>query len=295
VVAVKAASQNASRNQKVGAMKTILMADPVRFPKMTSQDLRETFLIDGLDQPGRIQMAYVDLDRAVVGMAIPTASPIVLPTYSELRAAYFTERRELGVLNVGGDCLVQVGTTSFEVENLDVLYIGRGYDEVRFESKTKESPAILYLLSYPAHCSYPATLVKRAEAQPTELGDAKTCNRRTVYKYIHSGGAKSCQLVMGVTHLHEGSAWNTMPAHTHMRRSEVYFYFEVADGARVFHLMGPADETRHIVMNNRECVVSPGWSIHAGVGTQAYKFCWGMGGENQDYADMDLVPIESMR
>ncbi len=276
-------------------MKTILMADPVRFPTMTSQDLRETFLIDGLDQPGGIQMAYIDLDRAVVGMASPTTTPIVLATYPELRAAYFTERRELGVLNVGGGCLVDVGSTSFHVENLDVLYIGRGHEEIRFESKQKDSPAILYLLSYPAHCSYPVTLVKRVEAQPTELGDATTCNRRTVYKYIHREGARSCQLVMGVTHLHKGSAWNTMPAHTHMRRSEVYFYFDIPDGARVFHLMGPADETRHIVMSDHECVVSPGWSIHAGVGTQAYKFCWGMGGENQDYADMDIVPIEAMR
>ena len=275
-------------------MKTILMADPVRYPKMASRELRETFLIEGLDRPGQIQMTYIDLDRAVVGMAVPMADPIVLPTYPELRAAYFTERRELGVLNVGGTGLIHVGATSFQLDNLDVLYIGRGSEEVRFESQTA-SPAFLYLLSYPAHSSYPVTLVRRADAQPAELGDAKSCNRRTVYKYIHRGGAKSCQLVMGVTHLHEGSAWNTMPAHTHMRRSEVYFYFDVAEGARVFHLMGPADETRHIVMKNHECVVSPGWSIHAGVGTGSYKFCWGMGGENQDYADMDIVPIEALR
>ena len=280
---------------KETAMKTILMTDPVRFQRMTSRDLRETFLIDGLYQPGEIQMAYVDLDRAVVGMAVPTESPIALPTSPELRAAFFTERREIGVLNVGGSCSVSIGSSSYELENLDVIYIGRGIPDVRFESRSKDSPAILYLLSYPAHGSYPVALVKKAEAQPTELGDSKSCNRRTVYKYIYVGGAKSCQLVMGVTHLQNGSVWNTMPAHTHMRRSEVYFYFDIADGARVFHLMGPADETRHLVLNNRECVVSPGWSIHAGVGTQAYKFCWGMGGENQDYADMDMVPIETMR
>jgi 4-deoxy-L-threo-5-hexosulose-uronate ketol-isomerase len=276
-------------------MKTILMADPVRFPRMTTQELRDTFLIDRLCQPGRIELAYVDLDRAVVGIAAPVDSPILLPTSPELRAKYFTERRELGVLNAGGPGVVSVDDTSYELNNLDVLYVGRGNANVSFESGAKELPAVFYLLSYPAHTSYPVALIKRADAQPTELGDAKTCNRRTVYKYIHAAGAQSCQLVMGVTHLHEGNTWNTMPAHMHMRRSEVYFYFDVAETARVFHLMGPADETRHIVVNNRECVVSPGWSIHAGTGTQAYRFCWGMGGENQDYADMDPVPIESLR
>lgn len=276
-------------------MKTILMADPVRFPRMTSLELRDTFLINDLVQSGGIRMAYIDLDRAVIGMAVPTETPISLPTSPELRASYFTERRELGVLNVGGVCAVHVGDALFRLENLDVIYIGRGNADIRFESSMQESPAVLYFLSYPAHTSYPVALVRKSEATPSEQGDSKSCNRRTIYKYIYSGGAKSCQLVMGVTHLHEGSAWNTMPAHTHMRRSEVYFYFDLADGARVFHLMGPANETRHLVMSNRECVVSPGWSIHAGVGTQAYKFCWGMGGENQDYADMDMVPIEAMR
>ena len=281
--------------EKEIAMKTILMADSVRFPRMTSEELRSSFLIGGLYQPGHIQMAYLDLDRTVVGMAVPTGSPLSLPSSPELRAEYFTQRRELGVLNVGGSCEIHVGSSQHRVENLDVLYIGRGNPDVRFESISKESPAILYMLSYPAHTQYPVTLIKQADAQPSETGDARTCNRRTIYKYIHSAGARSCQLVMGVTHLHEGSSWNTMPAHTHMRRSEVYFYFDVEQGARVFHLMGPSEETRHLVLENRDCVVSPGWSIHAGVGTQAYKFCWGMGGENQDYADMDPVPIETMR
>jgi 4-deoxy-L-threo-5-hexosulose-uronate ketol-isomerase len=294
-MATGTAASSGFEGQKEKAMKTILMADPVRYTRMTSQELRDTFLINALCQPGRIQMAYVDLDRAVIGMAVPTEGPISLPTSPELRAASFTERRELGVLNIGGTGIVHVGSSSYELDNLDVLYIGRGNADVWLESKAKESPAILYLLSYPAHAGYPATLVKKTEAHPTELGDSKSCNRRTVYKYIYSGGAKSCQLVMGVTHLYEGSVWNTMPAHTHMRRSEVYFYFDIANSARVFHLMGPAEETRHLVMTNRECVVSPGWSIHAGVGTEAYKFCWGMGGENQDYADMDMVPIDGMR
>jgi 4-deoxy-L-threo-5-hexosulose-uronate ketol-isomerase len=276
-------------------MKTVLMADPVRYPRMTTQEIRDSFLVDGLYQAGAIHLAYVDLDRAVIGMAAPLEESLALPASPELRANFFTERRELGALNIGGPGRVRVGEASYTVDNMDLLYIGRGNAEVQFESASVDTPALFYLLSYPAHASHPVTLVKRNEAQPTELGSTRNCNRRTIYKYVHLAGAKSSQLVMGVTHLHEGSAWNTMPAHTHMRRSEVYLYFDLAEDARIFHLMGPPQETRHLVLANRDVVVSPGWSIHAGVGTQAYKFCWGMGGENQDYADMDPAPLESMR
>jgi 4-deoxy-L-threo-5-hexosulose-uronate ketol-isomerase len=276
-------------------MKTLLTSDPVRYPRMTTQELRDSFLVGALSRPGEIQLTYVDLDRAVVGIATPTDRSIALESSPELRAAFFTERRELGALNIGGEGLVHVGNASYPLQNLDLIYIGRGNPAIRFESKSQETPAVFYLLSYPAHTSYPVSVVKKESAQPTDLGNAAQCNRRTIYKYIHAAGVKSCQLVMGVTHLHEGSTWNTMPAHTHMRRSEVYFYFDVAESARVFHLMGPPEETRHIVIADREVVVSPGWSIHAGVGTQAYKFCWGMGGENQDYADMDPVRLEDMR
>ncbi|HUY95192.1 MAG TPA: 5-dehydro-4-deoxy-D-glucuronate isomerase [Terracidiphilus sp.] len=276
-------------------MKTILMADPQRYPRMTTQELRDTFLLSGLDRPGSITLCYLDLDRAVVGMAVPVDQPIALPAPPELRAEYFTERREFGALNVGGAGAVHVDGVAHELNNLDLVYIGRGHPDVRFASKDPGNPAAFYLLSYPAHAPHPVTVIRKEAAQPSELGSAETCNRRTVYKYVHADGAKSCQLVMGVTHLHPGSAWNTMPPHTHMRRSEIYFYFDLPDDARVFHLMGPADETRHIVIQNREAVASPGWSIHAGVGTSAYKFCWGMGGENQDYADMDPAPIATLR
>jgi 4-deoxy-L-threo-5-hexosulose-uronate ketol-isomerase len=276
-------------------MKTIMMADPVRYPRMTTAELRETFLIQDLYEAGSIHLTYVDLDRAVIGMAAPLADPLTLPAGPELRANYFTERREVGALNIGGAGVIHVGQSNYELANLDVLYIGRGNADIRFESKSADQPAIFYLLSYPAHTSYPVTLVRKQDAQPAELGSAETCNKRTIYKYIHMAGAKSCQLVMGMTQLHPGSAWNTMPPHTHMRRSEVYLYFDVADGARVFHLMGPPNETRHLVVSNREAVVSPGWSIHAGMGTQAYRFCWGMGGENQDYADMDPALLASLR
>lgn len=276
-------------------MKTILISDPIRYPRMTTQELRDCFLANGLFHPGEIRLNYVDLDRAVVGMASPLDVHVALTSSPELRSDYFTERRELGAINIGGRGTVHVGDIKYELANLDLIYIGRGNPEIRFESNDKQTPAVFYILSYPAHAAYPVTVVRKADAQPTEIGAAETSNRRTIYKYIHAGGARSCQLVMGVTHLHEGSTWNTMPAHTHMRRSELYLYFDVGENARVFHLMGPPTETRHIVVANREVVISPGWSIHAGVGTQAYKFCWGMGGENQDYADMDPVDLKGMR
>jgi len=262
---------------------------------MTTEQIRETFLLDSLSKPGAIHLAYVDLDRAVVGMAVPLASALKLESDPDLRADYFTERRELGALNIGGSGVIRIDGKAHELANLDCLYIGRGSRDVSFESADPKSPAVFYLLSYPAHAQYPTTLVRKDQANPVELGSAETCNRRTIYKYIHLQGARSCQLVMGVTHLASGSAWNTMPAHTHMRRSEIYMYFNLPEEARVFHLMGPAAETRHIVLKDRDVVISPGWSIHAGVGTQAYSFCWGMGGENQDYADMDPAPLASLR
>jgi 4-deoxy-L-threo-5-hexosulose-uronate ketol-isomerase len=271
------------------------MADPVRYPRMTTEELRETFLLNGLCEPGKIHLNYVDLDRSVAGFAAPLDAAIALPTDADLRASFFTERRELGVLNIGGTGTVTVSGKSYTLENVDCLYIGRGNKEVSFASKDKSAPAVYYLLSYPAHAEYPVALVKKADASPTELGSVETCNKRTIYKYIHLQGARSSQLVMGVTHLAPGSNWNTMPPHTHMRRSEIYMYFNVAADARVMHFMGPPAETRHIVMADKDVVVSPGWSIHAGVGTRAYSFCWGMGGENQDYADMDPAPVESLR
>jgi 4-deoxy-L-threo-5-hexosulose-uronate ketol-isomerase len=276
-------------------MKIHFIADPIRYPSMNTAQIRDAFLIDTLYDPGSLKLAYVDLDRAVVGMAAPLNATLKLEADQTLRANYFAERRELGALSIGGKGLIHVDGVEYKLENLDCLYIGRGAQNINFETVDSSTPAIFYLLSYPAHISHPTTLIRREKANPVELGSAETCNRRTVCKYIHLDGAKSCQLVMGVTHLHSGSAWNTMPAHTHMRRSEIYMYFNLGEDARVFHLMGPADETRHIVMKSNEVVVSPGWSIHAGVGTQAYSFCWGMGGENQDYADMDPAPLHTLR
>lgn len=275
-------------------MKTIVMADPVRYPRMTTQEIRETFLLNNLYESGKINLNYVDLERAVVGWAAPVESALSLPTYPELRADYFLERRELGILNIGGAGIVRVGGKSYNLNNLDVLYVGRGNAEVSFASKDKAKPAIFYLLSYPAHATYPTALVRKEDANPTEMGSQETCNKRTICKYIHLEGAKSCQLVMGVTHLHPGNVWNSMPPHTHMRRSEIYMYFNLPEGERMFHLMGQPQETRHIVMVDKDVVVSPLWSIHAGAATHAYSFCWGMGGENQVYSDMDPAPVAGL-
>jgi len=272
-------------------MKTCLIPDSVRYRTMNTSELRESFLFESLSSPGEIRLAYVDVDRAVIGMAWPAGSNLPLPCPPELRAGHFLERREVGALNIGGPGTIRADDKLFEVAPLDCLYLGRGTQLVEFSSADPLNPAIFYLLSYPAHAEFATTLVRRSDACPMDLGSATNANRRTVCKYIHQQGARSCQLVMGVTHLQQGSIWNTMPPHTHLRRSEVYMYFNVGESDRVFHFMGKPDETRHLLVSNRGVVVSPGWSIHAGAGTCAYSFCWGMGGENQDYADMDAVRI----
>lgn len=276
-------------------MKLFQMADPVRYARMTTEELRSTFLLDHLFAQGRIELAYVDLDRAVIGSAVPVGGPLELQTEPELRAEYFLERRELGIFNVGGPGSVVVDDTPYELDKLDTLYIGRGSKRVIFSSKSATDPAALYLLSYPAHAEFPTKRIRLAEITPVELGSLETCNHRKIYKAIHLRGIRSSQLVMGFTLLETGSNWNTMPPHVHMRRSEVYFYFDVGPEQRVVHLMGPPQSTKHLVVADRQVVVSPGWSIHAGVGTQAYGFCWGMGGENQDYSDMDPVNIKDLR
>lgn len=276
-------------------MKTVIMADPVRYPRMTTEEIRESFLLNGLYEPGKIIVNYVELERAIVGYAAPVESALVLPTYPELRAEFFTERRELGVLNIGGAGKVTVEGKSYDLNNLDVLYVGRGNANVSFESTDKGAPAIFYLLSYPAHATYPVALVRKEDANPIELGSQETCNKRTICKYIHLEGARSCQLVMGVTHLHPGNVWNSFPPHTHMRRSEIYMYFNLPENERMFHMMGQPQQTKHIVMADKDVVVSPLWSIHAGVATHAYSFAWGMGGENQEFTDMDPAPLPQLR
>ena len=276
-------------------MKLLEMADKTRYSRMTTDELRGTFLLDGMFRPGALDLAYVDLDRTVIGSAVPTTAPLKLETQPELRAEFFCERRELGVLNVGGPGTVTVDGVGYDLDKLDCLYVGRGSKDIEFASKSAGEPAVYYLLSYLAHADYPTKMVKFADLDGLKLGAVETCNKRTIYKAIYKDGLQSCQLVMGFTLLDPGSNWNTMPPHTHMRRSEVYFYFDMDPAHRVVHLMGPPDETRHLIVGDREVVVSPGWSIHAGVGTKNYTFCWGMGGENQAYDDMDMATIAGLK
>jgi 4-deoxy-L-threo-5-hexosulose-uronate ketol-isomerase len=276
-------------------MKILQMADAVRYRTMTTAELRETFLVSDLFQPGQIGLTYVDLDRTVIGSAVPTGAPLTLPTADPLKAIYFTERRELGVLNIGGAGQVAVNGKTYELQKLDALYVGRGNEEIVFSSTDPAHPAEFYLLSYPAHTVYPTQLMRSADQAHASLGSAETANLREITRLIHLEGTRSCQLVMGFTQLAPGSVWNTMPAHTHMRRSEIYLYFDLDADQRVVHLMGPGDETRNIVIANKQVVVSPGWSIHAGVGTKNYTFCWGMGGENQVYSDMDALAIADLK
>ena len=276
-------------------METRYVADGVRYATMSTKELRETFLVESLFAPGEIRLVYCEADRAVVGSAVPRGTPLTLAAADALRAQYFCERRELGVLNIGGPGTVRVDGTAHSVAPLDGLYIGRGAREIAFASQDADRPAQFYLGSYPAHAPFPTTPAHRAGAAKVSLGSQAECNRRTIYKYIHPDGIKSCQLVMGFTALEEGSVWNTMPPHTHARRSEIYLYFDLAPEARVFHMMGRPEETRHLVVADRQAVISPAWSIHCATATQRYTFCWLMGGENQTFDDMDGVKIGELR
>lgn len=258
---------------------------------MSTEELRQAFLVDRLFAPGEVRLVYTDLDRMIVGGVVPREE-MRLNGSRELGTAYFTERREVGVINLGGLGTVRVGGKAFELERLDCLYIGCGEEDVRFEPGPKEAPAF-YILSCPAHRRLPTAKVARGEAEVQEVGDPARASRRRISRCIHPGGTASCQLVMGFTELEQGSVWNTMPPHTHGRRSEVYLYFDLGDDV-VVHLMGPPQSTRHLIMRNQEAVLSPPWSIHAGAGTGNYRFVWGMAGENMTFSDMDGVTTEGL-
>jgi len=276
-------------------METRYSVDNVRYQRMTTDELRSSFLVDQLFQQGEITLLYSNVDRVIIGSAAPVERKLTLSSARELAAEYFTQRREIGVINVGGSGKVTVDGREFGMENREGLYIGRGSRVIEFETTAHQSPALFYFLSYPAHCDYPTAHAKKADAETVHLGSKNEANERTIYKYIHPGGIQSCQLVMGFTELARGSVWNTMPTHTHERRMEVYFYFDIPDGAVAFHLMGKPSETRHIVIRNRQAVISPSWSIHAGAGTANYTFIWGMGGENQDFGDVQHVELENLK
>lgn len=268
---------------------------PKETAAMNTQELRENFLIEKLMVADEIKLVYSHYDRVIVGGAVPVKQTLTLETHPELRADYFLERRELGVINVGGAGMVRGDDQNYTLNKLDAVYLGKGVKNVTFKSEDENNPAIFYLLSSPAHQNHPAKKLSKEEAMPSTVGDSATANRRTIYKYIHAEGIQSAQLVMGLTVLEKGSVWNTMPAHTHTRRMEAYFYFDVPENQVVFHYMGQPQETRHILMENYQAVVSPPWSIHAGSGTSNYGFIWGMAGENLEYSDMDAVNLNDLR
>ncbi|OIR00124.1 4-deoxy-L-threo-5-hexosulose-uronate ketol-isomerase 1 [mine drainage metagenome] len=262
---------------------------------MTTEELRENFLCEDLMQDDVINLIYSHHDRVITGGVKPVQQSLSLKTDEELKANYFLERRELGIINVGGDGFVEADGIKYALEKLSCLYLGKGTKEVLFASADKNNPAVFFLLSAPAHHAYPNKKMTKEEASPVALGAVETSNQRTIYKYIHLDGIQSCQLVMGLTVLNDGSVWNSVPPHTHTRRTEVYFYFDLNEQQRLFHFMGEPQQTRHLVMKNNEAVISPSWSIHCGCGTSNYAFIWGMAGENQVFSDMDPAPITELK
>jgi len=261
---------------------------------LSTQDLRDTFQVQHLFVPGELVAHFTDLDRLVVGGVMPTQEAIELPNHKETGRSFFLERRELGAINIGGEGKVVADGQVFSLETLDCVYLPMGTKSVTFESTNPENPAKFYFLSCPAHAAHPARMMKSSEASPVRLGAQETSNTRTIYKFIHQGGIQSCQLVMGLTALEPGNVWNSFPPHTHWRRTEIYFYFDLGQNI-VSHFLGEPQETRHVFLHNEEAVLSPNWSMHFGVGTGNYKFIWGMAGENQVFDDMDQVQPQDLK
>jgi len=275
-------------------MKTRFTHSPEETAQMDTGQLRTHFHLPAIFQPEQLQLVYSHYDRMIIGGVMPLRKKITLTNPAELRASFFLERREMGIINVGGEGIIEAGGKSYTLRKLDCLYLGKGTDAVTFKSSSAKNPALFYLLSAPAHHAYPAKLLTKEKAAPVQMGDTATSNKRTIYKYIHLNGIRSCQLVMGLTILEPGSVWNSVPPHTHTRRMEVYFYFDVPEQHRVFHFMGQPQQSRHIVVANNEAVISPPWSMHFGCGTSNYGFIWGMAGENQEFTDMDPAPIATV-
>lgn len=276
-------------------MRIFHQVSPDDYKSYSTQQIRDKFLLENLVVADRVEAVYTHYDRMVVGAAYPVNSSLTLETYEPLKAEYFLARRELGIINIAGKGQVTVDGEKHELEKLDCLYIGMGKQKVVFTSSSKANPAKFVFFSCPAHKEYPTRLMKPGEALQAELGSLDNNNHRVINKYVHLDGIRSCQLVMGVTNFKPGSVWNTMPPHTHDRRMEAYFYFDLAEGQRVIHFMGEPQETRHIFLANEQAVLSPAWSIHCGTATANYSFIWAMAGENMVFTDMDQVPMTSLR
>ncbi|TXK70076.1 5-dehydro-4-deoxy-D-glucuronate isomerase [Paenibacillus sp. N3.4] len=269
---------------------------PNEVKQFDTERLQAEFQINSLFTPNEITLVYSHVDRFIIGGVLPLNGALQLQAdKKEMAADYFLERREIGIINVGARGTITVDGTVYTMDPKDGLYIGLGAKEITFASDNAADPAKFYFNSTPAHKTYPTVKIAISEASPNHLGSITTSNERTIYKYIHTGGVQSCQLVMGMTLLKPGNMWNTMPSHTHNRRSEVYFYFDMPEDSVVFHMMGEPQQTRHVVMRNEQAIISPSWSIHSGVGTNNYTFIWGMAGENQIFEDMDAVAMKDLK
>ncbi|MDM0494653.1 5-dehydro-4-deoxy-D-glucuronate isomerase [Clostridium perfringens] len=276
-------------------MRTRYANNPRDSKRYDTEELRKNYLVEDIFKDDQIELVYSHVDRIIFGGIKPVYKELKLEAGKEMGVDYFLERRELGIINIGGKAIVTIDGTEYELKEKDGLYVGKGNKEVSFKSVNPEEPAKLYVNSVPAHKEYETVKIDIEKANPVRLGDNKTLNKRTIYQYVHPNVCESCQLLMGLTMLEPGNAWNTMPCHTHERRMEVYFYFDMDEDTRVFHLMGEPTETRHLVVKNEECVISPSWSIHSGVGTSNYTFIWGMCGENKTFDDMDNIPMDVLR
>jgi 4-deoxy-L-threo-5-hexosulose-uronate ketol-isomerase len=274
-------------------MKMRYLADQVRYQRMNTEECRQTFLVEDLFQPDKVMLHYTEADRGIVGSVVPLKNKLSLTGGKELASAYFGERREIGIINIGNPGTVVVDKQEFKLASRESLYIGRGARDIHFMTDDETHPAKFYLLSYPAHKNLPNRKITQKEAETVHLGNQEMSNKRTIYKYIRPPEVESCQLVMGLTTLDTGNIWNTMTPHTHERRTEIYMYFDLDDQI-LFHFMGKPEQTRHLVIRDGQAVISPSWSIHAGAGTKAYSFIWGMGGENQEFDDMDGINFEQI-
>lgn len=277
------------------SVNTRQVVGPEDAARRDTQGLRDGFVIESLFRPGQINLTYSHLDRMIVGGVAPVSEELSIEAIAETGTATFLERREAAIVNIGGPGKVRVGETEFPLDFQEALYVGLGGGALQFTSQFKDNPALFYLLSAPAHRACPTVLITRDMAKKVSLGSAEESNARTINQYVHPDVCDSCQLLVGLTVFEPGSVWNTMPAHVHDRRMEVYLYFGMQEATRIFHFMGEPGETRHVVLKNHDAVLSPGWSIHSGAGTGRYAFIWAMAGDNMSFTDMDKVPMEALR
>jgi len=275
-------------------MQTRHMVDPIRYRRMTGEELRQSFLVDDLFAAGEVRLLHWEAERTIIGSASPTTGALALPNPPEIKAASFGERREIGIVNLGGPGVVTVDGASHALGTRVLLYVGRGSREVAFAS-VDTTPAVFYFVSHPAHAEHATARAAVADAQTIPIGDTAHASERVLRRHIHEKGVRSCQLVMGVTDIKAGSVWNTLPPHTHVRRTEIYLYFDLPPDQMVVHLMGPPDDTRHLIVRNMQAVLSPPWSIHFGAGSTRYAFVWSMGGENQEFEDMQVLSLSQLR